>query len=129
MPLSVLIPVVVIGIAGIAVILHLLGLTAPRRLTDRAEALAAWAREFPELPAAEARLSADQRAALILLPNGEAGIVWCFGADTVARPLAGSELRETETGFVIRLRDVGAPRVTVTLAAEERPRWKETLLT
>ncbi|MDV4145049.1 hypothetical protein [Shimia sp. FJ5] len=127
MPLSVLIPVVVIGIAGIAVILHLLGLTAPRRLADRAEALAAWAREFPELPATDAQLSADQRAALILMDTGDAGLVWCFGADTVARPLAGSNLRETETGFDIRLHDVGAPRVTVTLTPEDRPRWKEAL--
>ncbi len=125
MPLSVLIPVVVIGIAGIAVILHLLGLTAPRRIADEAEALAAWAREFPEAPAIDARISADQRAALIELCNGETGLVWCIGADTVARPLAGADVIETETGLDFYLQDMAAPHVSVALSPQDRPRWKE----
>ncbi|MCW9043286.1 MAG: hypothetical protein OQK05_08070 [Pseudopelagicola sp.] len=128
MPLNVLLPVVVIGIIGIAVILHMIGLTAPRRLADKAEALAAWAREFPESPAIDARLSADQRAALIECADGDAGLVWCFGADTVARPLVDFDLLDTETGLDIRLHDVAAPRVSVALTPEERPRWKGFIL-
>lgn len=128
MPLSVLIPIVVIGIAGIAVILHLLGLTAPRRLSDTAEALAAWAREFPETPAIAARLSADQRAALIELADGETGLVWCIGADTVARPLMGADVIDTKTGLDFHLHDMAAPHVSVALSAEERIRWKEFIL-
>ena len=46
MPLHILGPMVVIGIAGIVVILHLLGLSRTRRFDSEAEARAAWEREM-----------------------------------------------------------------------------------
>jgi hypothetical protein len=128
MPLSALIPVVVIGIAGIAVLLHLLGLSAPRRLAEPSEALEAWTREFPNAPAVAAHLSADQRAALILLANGATGLVWCIGADTVARPLLGADVIDTGTGLEVYLHDMAAPHVSVVLSPQDRTRWKEFIL-
>lgn len=125
MPLAVLLPTVLIGILGIAAILHIMGLTAPRRLTGPTEALAAWEREFPEQDAIEAHLSADQKAALILLRTGETGLVWCLGADTVARSLEGADFIETERGMDIYLHDMSAPHVSVALLPQDRPRWME----
>jgi hypothetical protein len=128
MPLNVLLPIVIVGIAGIAVLLHLLGRTAPRRLSDAEEALQAWAREYPDETAIEAWPSADLRAALILLVDGRAGLVWCMGDDTVARLLEHFDLLDTETGLDLRLQDISAPHVSVRLSEPDRRRWKEFIL-
>ena len=42
MPLSILLPMVILGIAGIAVLLHVLGLSRRATLSDAAAARAAW---------------------------------------------------------------------------------------
>ena len=65
MPLSVLLPLVACGIIGIAVIVHLLGLSRAARLGDAGVAAAPWLREFPEDTPTRVILSHDQHAALI----------------------------------------------------------------
>lgn len=123
MPLSVLLPMVVIGIAGIALLLHRLGLSRPARLDCEAAAWAAWAREFPDDPARRATLASDRRGALIETETGRHGVVFVMGADTTARRLEGARLRQTAHGLRIDLPDFTAPHVTLALAPNEAARW------
>ena len=117
MPLSVLIPLVVTGIAGIVLILHLLGLSAPAQLADSAAARRAWLREFPDLPPTGITLTHDRRAAVIETHDGP-GVVWTVGADTTARRLTHAEIRRIGDGHELRLADFTAPRVRLSLDAD-----------
>ena len=114
MPLSVLIPMVVFGIAGIVVILHLLGLTAPASLPDAAAARRAWLREFPDLAPTRISLARDRRAALIETDDGP-GVVWTVGADTTARRLTRADVSHLDNRLDLRLGDFTAPRVQLEL--------------
>ncbi|MGK7651735.1 MULTISPECIES: hypothetical protein [unclassified Roseovarius] len=122
MPLSILLPMVVLGIAGIAVLLHLLGLSKPATFQDEAAARRAWLREFPEDTPTRVILSQDRHAALVETPQGP-GVVWPMGADTTARYLDGAQIKQTETGLRITLPDYTAPRITLTLDPEEARHW------
>ncbi|MDF1669307.1 MAG: hypothetical protein P1U83_06825 [Roseovarius sp.] len=122
MPLVILLPMVFFGIAGIAVLLHLLGLSRPALLGNQAEARAAWLDEFGEDTPTRVILSHDHRAALIETPLGN-GIVWPMGADTTARYLTGAQITRTATGLRIDLPDYTAPRIHLTLDAAEADLW------
>ena len=124
MPLSILGPMVVIGIAGIAVILHLLGLSRRAVLADAAAARAAWDDEWGDTdPARAATLSHDRHAALIETASGRHGIVFPMGADTTARYLDGARVAVTEQGLRIDLPDFTAPHVRLHLDEGEAARW------
>ncbi|MBY5986410.1 MULTISPECIES: hypothetical protein [Roseovarius] len=122
MPLSILLPMVVLGIAGIAVLLHLLGLSQPATFDNEAAAGRAWLREFPEDTPTRITLSHDRHAALVETLQGR-GVVWPMGADTTARYLDGAEITQTGTGLRIALPDYTAPRITLTLDPEEARHW------
>lgn len=122
MPLSILLPMVVLGIAGIAVLLHVLGLSRPALLADAGVARAAWLDEFPTDAPTRITLSHDNRAALVETAKG-AGIVWPMGADTTARYLTDAQITRTATGLRINLPDYTAPRIDVTLDTSEANRW------
>jgi len=126
MPLSILLPMVVLGIAGIAVLLHLLGLSRRAMLADEAAARAAWLREFPADAPINVTLCHDRSAALIETARG-CGVVWPMGADTTARALDGARLSPTRTGLRIDLPDYTAPRIHITLDKDEAARWQATL--
>jgi len=126
MPLSILLPMVVLGIAGIAVLLHLLGLSRRAVLADEAAARAAWLREFPADAPIHVTLCHDRSAALIETGQGP-GVVWPMGADTTARYLTGARARRTKTGLRLDLPDYTAPRVHLTLDAGEAARWQDAL--
>ena len=123
MPLEILIALVVGGIAGIAVLTHLFGFSRSRTFEDDASARAAFAREFPDIPIREVHLSADLRAALLQTGAGPA-LVWAMGADSCARLLSEIRAEEAKHGLVLRLPDVTAPQVRLTLTPEERPLWQ-----
>lgn len=122
MPLEILLVLVIGGIAGIALALHLLGMTgAPPLTSDRARK--AWLREFPDITVQDVVVTADGRAARITCDAGR-GIVWQMGADTCARRLHGDEQIETRgTRTVLRLGDYAAPRLALTLSPRDRDRW------
>lgn len=122
MPLSLLLPMVILGIAGIALLLHLLGLSRPALIASEAAARAAWLREFPEDTPTRVTLSHDNHAALIDTVQGH-GIVWPMGADTTARYLTGAEVTRTPTGLNIDLPDYTAPRIRLRLDESELERW------
>ena len=126
MSLGVLIALVVGGIAGIAVLTHLFGLSERGRLASEEAARNAWAREFPRTPAGAVTLARDGRAALVATGMGP-GLVWSFGADTTARFLSGARVTRTATGLDIRLSDITAPRVRLRLEADEAEAWAQSL--
>lgn len=124
MPLSLLLALVIGGIGGITILLHLLGLSRARKLTDESQAGDAWLREFPESLPERILLNSDQNAALILTDQGP-GLVWVMGQDTTARPLAGARVHAVRRGLSFRLPDDGAPRVRLGLAPDEARRWQD----
>lgn len=122
MPLSILLPMVILGIAGIAVLLHLLGLSMPAQFEDEDTARRAWLREFPDDAPARVILSHGRHAALIETTQGP-GVVWPMGADSTARYLDGAQITQTDHGLRIDLPDYTAPRITLKLDPDEARLW------
>lgn len=123
MPLSILLPLVVFGIAGIVIMLHLLGQSRVAVLASEAEARAAWEREMDDDPARAVTLAHDAHAALIETEAGRHGIVFPVGEDTTARYLDGARVVEVPGGLRIDLPDFTAPHIKLRLDAEEARRW------
>ena len=121
MPLEILLILVIGGIVLIAVVLHAVGKSA-RRVMSPEDAREAWNRHFPDDTVTDVTLSGDGHAALIATEQGN-GLIWAFGADTVARHLLDYDLIETRKGLQVRFHDYTAPSVTLRLSADERPDW------
>lgn len=126
MPLPVLLLLVVGGIAGIAVLLHILGLSAPRRFISEADAKQAWLREFPLTKIRQVTLAQNASAAIIETSDG-VGVVWPMGADSTARMVSGSQIRTTKSGLDVRLGDFTAPALRLDLPQDEAAKWHATL--
>ncbi|MDU8926133.1 hypothetical protein RXV86_01920 [Alisedimentitalea sp. MJ-SS2] len=124
MPLSILLPLVVGGIAGIVILLHLLGLSRQLIIADEQTALAAWNDEFGNDAAISATTCHDGHAALISTASGGQGIVFSMGADTTARYLAGAQVARTPRGLRVDLPDFTAPHIYLTLEPVEAARWQ-----
>lgn len=124
MPLHILLILVIGGIAGIALALHLLGLTGAQPLTP-ATARAAWRRAYPDDRVTQVAVTQDGRVARIETPAGR-GIVWQMGADTCARMLTGAEEAHARGSRVtLRLKDYAAPRIFLTLTEDEQADWAD----
>lgn len=121
MPLELLLSLVIGGIGAIAILLHWLGKSAPM-LLDRDSARSAWARQYPDDRVGEVVVSTDRRAALIATDHG-AGLVWSFGADTVARRLRDFSILPHKSAMRLRFRDYTAPGLTLHLSPAEREAW------
>lgn len=122
MPLDILLILVVVGIASIAVMLHLSGKSKRARLTADS-ARTAWVRHFPDDRVSAVLAAQDGHAALVTTSVG-LGLIWSFGADTVARHLEQVSLEDTAKGLRFRFDDFTAPSVRVTLAPDERQLWR-----
>ena len=124
MPLSILLPLVVTGIAGITLMLHLMGYSRRAEIADSATARVLWLRQFPDLPPRDLRVARDRHAALVRTDRGP-GLVWSLGADSTARLLTGAEIHRRGGGLVLRLHDFTAPTVTLRLDADEARLWQD----
>ncbi len=124
MPLALLLPLVVFGIAGIAVLLHLMGNSTRLRFDSEAAVLSHWARQFPHSPVLDTLISDDAHQALVDTADGP-GLLWSMGADAVCRLLAdGCAVHKIGDVLVISVGDYTAPTVKVTLAnIADRQRW------
>ena len=122
MPLQILLPMVVIGIAGLGMLMHLLGYSRPLILPDESTARAQWLRHNPDDQIRDLTLCHSGHAALVQTDHGP-GLLWSFGADTVARPLLGATARQTANGLTICLPDFAAPRVSLRMDANESANW------
>lgn len=118
MPLHILLTMVGGGIAGIALLLHLLGHSRAFDLTDAGTARREWVRHWPDDVVSHVYLG--PAAALVETDNGP-GLLRPFGADTVAHRLAG--LSETANGLRLSFADFAAPDVILSLKPETRALW------
>ncbi|WP_417207785.1 hypothetical protein [Antarctobacter sp.] len=124
MPLTVLIGLVVVGIAAIALLIHTTGLSHPRRFTTEEAARAAWTREFPLSDVKGVTLCRSGRAALIDTDAG-VGVVWPMGADSTARRLTDARITPHDGGLILHLSDYAAPTVRLHLDPDETALWAE----
>ncbi len=122
MPLEILLVLVVGGIAAITLLLHFSGRSEQRILTLET-AQSDWLRHFPNDVVIDVTVSLDGHAALVRTDAGP-GIIWSFGADTVARHLLDYDWIEHPNGFEFRFHDFATPKVVVHLDDIERQHWQ-----
>ncbi|WP_271948467.1 hypothetical protein [Ruegeria faecimaris] len=122
MPLEILLVLVVGGIGGITILLHLTGRSRQFALTPDL-ARAQWSRHFPDDVIADVTVAHDQRSALIRTTTGS-GLLWSFGADTVARHLQDYDWIEHPDGFEVQFHDFGTPSTRIHLDDIERAHWR-----
>jgi len=122
MPLEILLALVIGGIGVITLLLHMTGRSERTNLSDDTAGLA-WLRQFPEDDIHQVLISQDRHAALLRTSQGM-GLVWAFGADTVARPLADCSLKETAAGLQVSFYEFAAPATRLTLTETERTDWR-----
>ncbi|WP_027235134.1 hypothetical protein [Leisingera caerulea] len=122
MPLELLLALVAGGITAIAVLLHVTGRSRQAVLTAESSR-AAWLRQYPQDRVQNVLPAASGHAALIAADSGP-GLVWAFGADSVARHLGGAAIAESAGGLRISFKDFSAPGVSVALTRAERARWQ-----
>lgn len=125
MPLDVLLVLVVGGISGIALLLHLSGRSKLLYMTAE-DARAAWHRHAPDDLIQEVTVASNGHAALVTTQQGM-GLVWAFGADSVARPLHDFDLLDTRDGLRIAFHDFSAPEANLKLTEAERDIWRSRL--
>ncbi|MEZ5751854.1 MAG: hypothetical protein R3D60_07770 [Paracoccaceae bacterium] len=118
MPLTILLPIVVLGIAGIAILLHLTGHSAPVILRDAAQVRREWARHFPADPPDAVWWTPE--VALVRLSDGF-GLLGRMGADTVAHRLA--RLEPAPGGLRAGFADFAFPDRHLTLSDSQRDEW------
>ncbi|NSY37950.1 hypothetical protein [Leisingera sp. ANG59] len=121
MPLELLLALVLGGISGIAVLLHLTGRSRLAVLSAET-ARTGWLRHFPGDKISKVLPAASGQAVLVLTEGGP-GLLWVFGADTVGRRLAESKIRETATGLRFEFNDFAAPGLSLPLSDGERLQW------
>lgn len=122
MPLEILLVLVVGGIAGITLLLHLTGKSRLSVLTPET-APDQWLRHFPDDTVIDATIAHDGHAALVRTETG-AGLIWSFGADTAARHLMDFDWLDHPDGIEVQFHDFGTPRVILRLDETERRHWR-----
>lgn len=123
MPLEILLIMVVVGVSLVTLMLHLSGRSAQTVLSAE-DARSAWHRHFPDDEVRQVLVSRDNHAALVLT-SGLSGLLWSFGADTVARHLLDFDIMETEHGLRVEFHDFGTPGVSLLLDPQDRARWEK----
>lgn len=122
MPLEILLVLVVGGIAGVTLLLHLTGRSQLRVLTQENTGQE-WLRHFPDDVVIDFAIAHDGHTALIRTASGP-GLIWSFGADTVARHLLDYDMLDHPDGFEIQFHDFATPRCLVRLDEFERSHWR-----
>lgn len=118
MPLEIVLVLVVGGIAGIALLLHLTGHSQPFRIADTETARREWLRHRPDDRIMSVHLA--EGAALVLTEAGP-GLLRPFGADTVAHRI--TAMAKAPLGLRIGFGDVAAPDVTLALPEGDVADW------
>lgn len=124
MPLTLLLPIVVLGIAGIFLLIRMLQPTPDLTFSDAGTARAIWDHQNPDTPALNVHIAPDGRHVLVETEAG-AGLLWAFGTDPVSRVFdRAPDLRDTGAGLILITHDFTAPRITIPLAdAASRADW------
>ncbi|MDX2483857.1 MAG: hypothetical protein QNK42_09410 [Pseudodonghicola sp.] len=121
MPLTLIIALGAIAVAGFALLLRLAGRSRRCVLTPETVA-AAWLQQFPSDPPRDVTLAHDGHAALILSDLGT-GLLWSHGAGTLARRLVDYDLLDQGDHLRVVFHDFTAPAATIKLDPFERRHW------
>ncbi|MEP3297147.1 MAG: hypothetical protein ABJO27_11855 [Pseudoruegeria sp.] len=124
MPLTVLLPMVVFGILGIAILLHFLGLSRPMQFNDDASVSKQFHRLNPALSVHNIVKSSAGTAAIVSTSTGPY-LIWAFGADCTSHSLMGADIIAVPRGVRVRLNDFASPGPTISLTDSEKPIWLE----
>ena len=130
MPLEILGALVVFGISGVVLLVHLLRMSPRKVFADEADARAAFSADYPEAAVEHLAMSDDGRAAVLATNRGPAAVT-VVGDGTLTRLFAGGDIRRIEerTGRLrIVLDDFGAPNLTLAFAEPERRAEAKTIL-
>ena len=122
MPLEILLVLVVGGIAGITLLLHITGKSRLFLLTSKT-AQEHWVRHFPDDTVIDVTVAHDGHAALVRTETG-AGLLWSFGADTVGRHLLDFDRIDHPEGMEVQFHDFSTPRAIIRLDESERRHWQ-----
>jgi hypothetical protein len=126
MPLHILGPAVVLGIALIVLLTHLLGFSRRYAFATEADARARWLREWPLDDVRAVMIADDRHTALVQTQDGP-GVVWALGADTVAKRLSRADLRQIADGLALDFPDFALRHLRLHLSPEEAERWAATI--
>ncbi|MEM9010307.1 MAG: hypothetical protein AAGE18_03715 [Pseudomonadota bacterium] len=116
MPLELLAPLVVLGVAIVVLAVHVSGGSRPLSLATEAAVRAAWAEAEPDRPLSEVLPCPDGRAAVVIDGAGVPALLWTLGADPVVRELHPGVLRAVEErreAIRLYLDDFAAPVVEI----------------
>ena len=126
MSLGLLAVMVVFGVSGVVLLVHLTGGSRRARLEDEAVAQARFAIDYPDLAIVAAYLTQDGDAAFLALKDGRAGIVAAVGDRFLTRVAGAHDLvgapRITGPVLTLRLRDFTWPGGAFTFAGEDEAR-------
>lgn len=131
MPLPILGALVVLGIGGLVLLVHMLGGSKKRLYEDEAAAAADLKQDYPQAQIRQTMLADDRKSALFTLSDG-VGFAARFGQGRLTRVLHANDLKRVEEGpdgLTIHLADYTAPRLLVRISsAQARAVWKAYLL-
>lgn len=108
MPLSILVPMVVLGIAAIVLAIHLTGGTRDARLAGAEEARDRFLEDHPDAVITAVALTADRRTAFLDCGGGQVGMVQGFGDRFLTRLVPAGDIvieRAGERGVTVRMND------------------------
>ena len=130
MPLPLLGALVVFGIGGLVLLIHLFGWTRQPAFADKDEAAQALLTDYPHAVIQNAGLADERRSALFVLPNA-IGYAAPFGDGRLTRVIEVSDLKSVDAagdGLTLRLTDYTAPRLSVAMRdPTARETWRRRL--
>ncbi|MEZ5872120.1 MAG: hypothetical protein R3D32_09775 [Nitratireductor sp.] len=113
--MTILVPMILVGLALVAVAIHLLGLSKDVFISTISDAIRLLETDFPDAIVEEAILASNGKAAILKLEDGSAGLVEAMGDRYVTRVVARNDVRQVERKgdceLVLRLADFTLPRL------------------
>ncbi len=126
MSLGLLAVMVVIGVSGVVLLVHLTGGSRRARLEDELAARARFGVDYPDLAIVAVYLTQDGDAAFLALEDSRVGIVAAVGDRFLTRMVGAHDLagtpRVTGATLMLRLRDFTWPGGAFTFAGEGEAR-------
>jgi hypothetical protein len=132
-PLPILLGLIVGGIGGTLVALHLIGWSTPARIDSADTARHRFALDYPDVPVLDVQIAADGASALLLLEDDHLALITVLGDRFVVRKLGRGSVRGLRIDpdhIELQLDDPGFPRATIQLPeSDDRTPWVRRLST